>query len=74
MIPLDGNSNTFLKLACEQLGSSVEEQTMFYRANQDCICLECGEPYWKHPMDNHYLSFQDEPWLHILCNGDLVKL
>lgn len=45
-----------------------------YRANQDCICPLCGKRYIDHPMNKEVLSWQDEPFLHVLCNGDLVKL
>lgn len=45
-----------------------------YRASGACLCEDCGEPYLKHPMDFFALSYDDEPYLHVLCNGDRVKL
>ena len=57
-------------IAC--FGSS--EQTPFYRANGDCICPDCGKRYMDHPMDKWVLSFDGYPILHILCNGERVKL
>lgn len=45
-----------------------------YRAHQDCRCPKCGKRYIDHPMDLRSLSWQDEPFLHVLCNGDRVKL
>lgn len=32
----------------------------------DCICDVCKRDYYSHP---NY-----EPWLTLLCNGDLVRL
>lgn len=45
-----------------------------YRAAGDCTCQECGEEYRRHPMDHFELSYAGEPFLHVLCNGDRVKL
>jgi len=44
-----------------------------YRASKDCICT-CGLEFWRHPLDFWELSYADEPFLHVLCNGDRVKL
>ena len=46
----------------------------FYRADGNCICKICNKLYIDHPMSKEYLSWVCEPYLHILCNGDLVKL
>jgi hypothetical protein len=40
----------------------------FYRANHECMCPACGEAYWRHAVDPF------ERYLHVLCNGDRVKL
>jgi ribA/ribD-fused uncharacterized protein len=45
-----------------------------YRASGNCICNICGKKYYDHPMSAKYKSWQNEMYLHILCNGDLVKL
>ena len=45
-----------------------------YRADQHCICDECGEEYWRHPYAEECLDDQGMPFLHVLCNGDIVKL
>lgn len=37
-----------------------------YRASGECLC-ECGKMYVDHP--EVYLR----PWLHEICNGDLIK-
>lgn len=48
------------------------EELGFYRAHQDCICERCGREYRKHQMAGP--KFDDYYWLHLLCNGDLVRL
>lgn len=45
----------------------------FYRADQNCLC-ECGEPYRCHYYDWDVVDQDGHPFLHILCNGDRVKL
>lgn len=40
----------------------------FYRADGRIDCTVCGKTYSRHPM---YPLF---PFVHIICNGDLVKL
>jgi len=46
------------------------------RASQDVICDTCKKPYGEHKMltDAEYLSHDQQPYLHELCNGDIVKL
>lgn len=41
-------------------------------ASKDVECELCGLPYWRHPFTLH--RFDDSPFLHRLCNGDIVKL
>jgi len=45
-----------------------------YHASGNCECAECKELYYNHPLDHFELSFDGEPFLHVLCNGDRVKL
>lgn len=45
-----------------------------YRAGGDCLCEICGKEYRKHQFDFYELSYTGEPFLHVLCNGDRVKL
>lgn len=47
-----------------------------YRASGQCICPECGYEYYLHPEDTapERLSYDGNPFLIILCNGDRVKL
>jgi hypothetical protein len=37
-------------------------------------CPVCGVLALDHPYDFWILSCWDEPFLHVLCNGDRVKL
>jgi len=46
----------------------------FFRASADCVCPDCGKLYREHPHDKENLSYDDRPWLRILCNGERVKL
>lgn len=52
----------------------IQARQSSYRASQACICDRCGKQYGDHPMDESELSWQNEPFLHVLCNGDRVKL
>ena len=45
-----------------------------YRASGDIICEICGKTYYQHPMYEPSAKTCGHPWLHELCNGDLVKL
>ena len=44
-----------------------------YRADGDCVCQVCGTMYRQHPVDPQ-LSYDGQPFLRRLCNGDRVKL
>ena len=47
----------------------------FYRACGDCVCDVCGKKYYDHQSYKPSgKTNNDVPWLHELCNGDLVKL
>lgn len=46
----------------------------FTRAGGLVICGHCGLQYIDHPMSPHYLSYDQRPFLHRLCDGRLVKL
>ncbi len=55
--------------------TSHEIDEKVYRAHQDIICKQCGEPYHRHPLVGDELSKIDgEPYLNVLCSGDIVKL
>lgn len=51
------------------------ETREWYRAAGDCLCETCGHPYRLHPGDPASIfDWQNIPALHVLCNGDRVKL
>ena len=45
----------------------------FIRACGDTLC-SCGLDYYRHPYDVQELTYQDEPYLRVLCDGTRVKL
>ena len=51
-----------------------ELASRFYRASGECICSECGRDYYSHPYASEARDRDDQPYLHIICNGDIVKL
>ncbi len=53
--------------------SSEEIDERAYRASHYKVCDECGKTYIKHPFLNR-LDHNDEPYLNVICNGDIVKL
>jgi len=44
-----------------------------YRASGDADCPVCGFLIRLHPLDPNELSYDKQPFLHVLCNGDRVK-
>lgn len=44
----------------------------FYRASGLTIC-ECGKEYYSHPYATEARDHDGEPYLHVLCNGDIIK-
>mgnify|MGYP001171393756 CR=1 FL=1 len=45
-----------------------------YRAGGDVECRICGRKYYDHPMEPTETDWNDQPYLHVLCSGDRVKL
>lgn len=43
------------------------------RAGGAVVCSECGKEYFKHPFIDDCL-FDDRPYLHVICDGTIVKL
>lgn len=41
---------------------------IWFRADGDCLCPSCCEPYKKHK------NIESNEWITVLCNGELVKL
>ncbi len=48
----------------------------FYRAGGDVVCETCGKKYYDHPMymPSAKATYNGQPILNEICNGDLVKL
>jgi len=50
----------------------------WYRAGGDCECSVCGKLYYDHPycaqFKNENGGAYDSYYMHVLCNGDHVKL
>lgn len=50
-----------------------ELATIFYRASGLCTCDECGKDYYSHPYAYEAQDRDGEPYLQVLCNGDIIK-
>lgn len=46
----------------------------FVRADQACVCGDCGLAYVDHPLDSETDGDNGLPFLHVLCDGTRVKL
>ncbi len=46
----------------------------YYRPDNEMICEACDMPYWRHPYDPAHIDENGNPFLRMLCNGDLIKL
>ena len=56
-------------------GLTIDEvAARMHRASGLCICTECGEDYYSHPYVHECRDDEGSPFLHIICNGDIVKL
>jgi len=45
----------------------------FYRASGNCRCKTCGKDYYSHPHASEARDQDGTPYLHVLCDGDIVK-
>ncbi len=58
----------------KETGLTLDElATKMYRAAGACVC-ECGDEYREHPYADEARDQEGNPFLHVLCNGDIVKL
>lgn len=56
-------------------GLSADELCIrMFRADQNCICPICSKRYGDHPYAKEAIDFEDRPFLHVLCDGSIVKL
>ena len=44
------------------------------RASGDAVCGDCQKTYGQHRFERALLREDGQPYIHRLCNGDLVKL
>lgn len=44
------------------------------RGSGDAVCKICGNSFREHPMDLSVLSYDNRPFLNLLCSGERVKL
>ena len=64
----------YLKLIIFKIYNYWYKKQDYWRASGDCICNWCGRNYYSHPMHMKKLDWNGDPYLHVLCNGDKVKL
>jgi hypothetical protein len=63
-----------IKGKLKETGLTTEEiARKMHRASGDCVC-DCGKDYYSHPYVTEARDQDGEPFLHVLCNGDIVKL
>lgn len=48
--------------------ADAERREDAYRPSHEMVCEACGEMYLRHATDPF------EPWLTVLCSGEMVKL
>lgn len=63
--------NPFNNRAAETVGQ--DNPPTFRRTGGGVICAACGREYRRHPHSEHR-DWNGDPFLNVLCNGDLVKL
>jgi len=54
--------------------SDEEIARRMYRASGLCECVGCGKEYYSHPYVENCLDDTGLPFLHVLCDGDIIKL
>ena len=71
MSGLERDIRNLLAAALSPLPPATRE---WYRADGCCLCEICTYEYRLHPLDTEDLDYQGNPFMHVLCNGDRVKL
>lgn len=44
------------------------------RVSSEGVCPDCGEKYFKHPYIENCLDWEGRPFLHLACDGRVLKL
>jgi hypothetical protein len=57
-----------LQLEPEDAGLAESRRRDVPRAGGGCVCDQCGELFYDHPVD------EVEPWVQVLCSRERVKL
>ena len=55
-------------------GAPVELEGEMIRVNGNADCELCGRQWWRHPVTYEFTDWDGEPWLHVACDGTLLKL
>jgi hypothetical protein len=55
-------------------GAPVEPPGEMVRASGDALCELCGRTYYRHPVTYEYVDWDGHPYLHVGCDGTLLKL
>ncbi len=59
----------------KKTGMSFDELARkMIRASGLVICEHCGKDYYHHPYASECRDDQGHPFLHVTCDGDIVKL
>ena len=57
-----------LKLTDDQIARQM------IRASGECLCPKCGQEYYSHPYVENCLDMNGYPYMHVTCDGLIVKL
>lgn len=74
---LPGMSFTKADLTLDGLVKTILPGELFgsiTRTSGDVLCPICGHPYRLHPMCDRIKDSENEPFLHVACDGRRLKL
>jgi hypothetical protein len=60
--------------AVDPIGEEGEEHLDYNRADGHAFCMSCDRKLRDHPMDLEHVGYDRKPFLHVRCDGSLVKL
>jgi hypothetical protein len=63
-----------LPLNYDANGAPIDPPTEMRRAGGDVVCELCGRPYRKHVLTYEFVDWDGHPFLHVHCDGSLLKL
>lgn len=53
---------------------SIDDDNAWKRVGGGAVCQSCGLKYYDHMMCESILDSRNEPYLHVSCDGLLLKL